>query len=85
MKFVDNRNVQCRIRRSTIKEQDVVLLGTINANKLACVANENGIGARHYNIPKEVYIPTEMHLTREMVAELLPILQEFVKPKESQI
>ena len=39
-------------------------------------------GWMNYEIPKEVLLSTRMHLTQDMVIELLPILQKFAETGE---
>lgn len=46
------------------------------------IDTDKEVGWIKYSIPKEVSITTRMHLSREQVKELLPILQKFAETGE---
>ncbi|AJD92041.1 hypothetical protein JMA_27240 [Jeotgalibacillus malaysiensis] len=46
---------------------------------MASKTKEGGTGWVPYHIPEDVSLNTRMHLTREQVEEILPILQSFVE------
>ena len=85
--FIDRYGSQCSIQKSSLASEDAIWLGIDDPEPkiMASQAKSFGIettetvGWVEYPIPKEVLINTRMHLTREMVAELLPILNRFVE------
>lgn len=86
--FIDRYGAKCSIQKSSLAFEDCIWLGIDKANPQIMAANaiEMGIappetkpeGWISFEIPKEVLINTRMHLTREHVKQLLPILQKFV-------
>lgn len=80
--FKDQYGLKCTLQKSSLADQDCIWLGISEVDAKIF----NGVGFGHgwqpYPIPKSVQISTRMHLTREMVAELLPALQHFVKTGE---
>jgi len=81
-KFTDYYGIKCSIQKSSLADKDAIWLGVDDPEPkiLACKVN-GGIpdGWVDYPISKDVSLSTRMHLTREMVKELLPVLQKFVK------
>lgn len=85
--FLDSYGVKCSIQKSSNISVDSIWIGVDNAEPklLASDARKFGIKTRQefgwvsYPIPEDVLLTTRMHLTREQVAELLPILQKFVE------
>ena len=90
MEFTDRYNTKCSIQKSSLATEDAIWLGIDKANPqiMAHDAHKLGIptpsnnGWVEYKIPEEVLINTRMHLTQEMVIELLPILQRFADTGE---
>jgi hypothetical protein len=90
LQFKDRYNVLCYIQKSSLATEDAIWFGVNDADPkiLATDARKLGIpttqsvGWIPYPIPTEVLLKTQMHLTREQVAELLPILQHFVDTGE---
>jgi len=84
-KFIDRYNQECSIQKSSLATEKAIWLGVDNANPkiLACKVN-GGIpnGWVDYKIPEDVLLSTRMHLTQDMVKELIPVLQKFVKTGE---
>jgi len=86
--FTDRYGAKCSIQKSSLAFEDCIWLGIDNPNPqiMAAYAIKMGIvsedtkpeGWIPFDIPKEVMINTRMHLTRDQVNELLPILQKFV-------
>jgi len=68
--FTDLYDTPCSIQDSSLATEDAIWLGVdhINARHWEKVA---GSDLEH--------IPARMHLSREMAAELIPILQRFVE------
>jgi len=67
--FTDLYGSECSIQDSLLATDDAIWLGLdhINAKEWSTIVGVD---------PEK--IPARMHLSREMVAELLPILQRFV-------
>ena len=88
--FIDRYGVKCSIQKSSLATDDAIWLGVDDASPkiLASKAVELGIktdettGWVSYPIPKDVMLTTRMHLTQEMVRDLLPALQRFVDTGE---
>ena len=88
--FIDRYGVKCSIQKSSLATEDAIWLGVDDASPkiLASKATEFGIktgettGWVSYPIPKDVLLTTRMHLTQEMVRDLLPALQRFVDTGE---
>ena len=78
------------IQKSSLAFEDCIWFGLNGANPkiTASQAHKFGVIAKEttgwvdYPIPEEVFISTRMHLTREQVAEIIPILQHFVDTGE---
>lgn len=81
LKFVDSYNNQCSIQKSSSAMDDFIWLGIDNP-KLT-VFNDESMGQYlETTLPKTWVVDSRMHLSREQVAELLPILQKFVETGE---
>lgn len=92
--FIDRYGEKCSIQKSSLATEDAIWLGINEGNPKIMSSDAIRLGLRErtfdendngwvkYEIPKEVLISTRMHLTREMVAELLPILKRFVETGE---
>jgi hypothetical protein len=88
--FYDRYGKECSIQKSSLAFEDCIWLGVDDAEPKIMSADairlglrkrtfdENDNGWVDYEIPKEVSLSTRMHLTRDQVEELLPILQHFV-------
>lgn len=86
VEFVDKYGKSCALQKSSLATDDCIWLGIDNADPqiMASQAIDYGIETKKttgwvtYPVPDEVHMTTRMHLNREQVAELLPILQKFV-------
>jgi hypothetical protein len=80
--FTDYYGVKCSIQKSSLATDDAIWLGVNDPEPkiLASKVMEGGRGTGwvKYPIHEDVFINTRMHLSREQVAELIPILQKFV-------
>jgi len=91
--FKDYYDAVCSIHESSLASNDAIWLGvncaepTILARDAARIGRKDllttkrakeGIGWVDYPLPQEVVLTTRMHLTRDQVTKLLPILQYFV-------
>jgi len=87
IEFTDYYGNSCSLQKSSLATKDCVWLGindprpkvlATQAKALNISTNETE-GWVDYPIPADVSISTKMHLNREQVAELIPILQNFVE------
>lgn len=77
--FIDRYGILCSIQKSSLATEDAIWFGVENPNPQILDANKGWI---EFPIPKEVLLSTRMHLTKEMVKSLLPILQKFAETGE---
>ena len=90
LRFEDSYGISCSLQKSSIATRDSIWLGVDDPNPkiLANLAEKFGIytkqkvGWIEYPIPKEVSLITRMHLNREQVTQLIPVLQKFVDTGE---
>lgn len=88
--FYDRYNQKCSLQKSSLVAEDCIWFGVDNADPkiMARDAAKYGIETEEdsgwvtFPIPSEVLLSTRMHLTREKVANLIPILQNFVDTGE---
>lgn len=80
-KFTDSYSNECSIQKSSAAMDDFIWLG-IDKPKLTVFENENMGKYIETVLPKTWMVDSRMHLSREQVAELLPILQKFVDTGE---
>lgn len=88
--FADFYGNQCSIQKSSLATADAIWLGVDDANpkvlhgdaKMLGIATDATCGWVPYPIPEAVSLTTRMHLSREQVAQLLPILERFVATGE---
>jgi len=86
IKFKDHYDHQCSIQQSSLATDDAIWFGVDDADpKIMAsqarsfgLATEETVGWVKYPIPECVIMTTRMHLTRDQVVELLPVLQYFV-------
>jgi hypothetical protein len=74
VEFTDRNGVRCSLQKSSIATEDCIWLGCSDPEPKVLVLNE---GWKPVDIPG-LLCNTRMHLTREQVEELLPLLQRFV-------
>ena len=90
IEFEDCYGNRCNIQKSSLAREDVIWFGVEDANPviLASKATEHGVETKEhfgwveYPIPEDVSLTTRMHLTKEQVKALLPILIEFAETGE---
>lgn len=92
--FKDRYDQEFSIQKSSLATEDCIWFGINNANPQIMSSDATRMGLRErtfderdngwvaFEIPKEVLLSTRMHLTREQIKELLPILEKFVKTGE---
>lgn len=78
--FMDIYETDCCIQKSSLASEDAIWLGILTAEPLIMKSKlfEGGTGWAKYPIPDDVHINTRMHLNREQVANMIPLLQKFV-------
>lgn len=86
VEFTDHYGVECSLQESSLASDEAVWLGPDKPNprilvsdavRLGLPTNGEHCGWVDYTMPKEVLTDTRMHLTRNQVKALLPILQQF--------
>ena len=90
VEFTDRYGAPCSLQMSSLASEDAIWFGVDDAQPqiLASKAASHGVetdevcGWAPYPLPEDVLLTTRMHLTREQVAELLPVLQRFVATGE---
>lgn len=84
VKFVDRYETKCSLQKSSLAFEDCIWFGVEDPNPqiMASRVMENGRGWVKYPLPEDVVITSRMHLTQEMVKELLPYLQKFAETGE---
>ena len=82
--FFDRYDAECTIQKSSLAFEDAIWIGPADADPriLASKTPQGGRGCVPYPIPDDVFLSTRMHLTRQQVAALLPILETFVETGE---
>lgn len=89
-KFEDLYGTKCSIQASSLASQGAIWFGVDDAQPMVMasqaasvgVVTEESSGWVPYHIPKEVLLNTRMHLSREQVAAMLPMLQRFAATGE---
>ena len=76
--FIDRYGAVCSIQKSSLATEDAIWFGVDDANPRIMTSG----GWAKFEIPKEVLLSTRMHLTQDMVNNLIPILQKFVETGE---
>lgn len=85
--FTDRYGVKCSIQESSLATEAAIWFGVddVDPQIMASDAKKLGIPTKEttgwvkYNVPDEVLFNDRMHLTQEMVRELLPTLEYFAK------
>ncbi len=83
-KFIDRYGHVCSLQKSSLACENAIWLGIDNAEPIIMASKiiDGGTGWAKYPIPDDVSINTRMHLTQEMVKELILTLQKFVDTGE---
>ena len=79
MEFNDRYNKKCSLQKSSLASEDCIWLGIDDANPRILV---EGFGWQKIEADKDILYDTRMHLTREQVKDLLPVLTKFVETGE---
>jgi hypothetical protein len=89
--FQDRYGAKCSIQKSSLATEDCIWFGidkcepkimASDAIKLGISNHGQVNGWVPYEIPEQVLLSTRMHLTQDMVKELLPHLQKFAETGE---
>jgi hypothetical protein len=80
-KFEDLYGEECSIRKSSLATEDAIWLG-VDKPKLIVFENETMGKYIETRLPKTWSVNCHMHLSRDLVRQLLPILQKFVETGE---
>jgi hypothetical protein len=84
--FTDYNSINCSIQESSLATDDCIWLG-IDVPRLTVFEDTNMGSAKHSlveskyietDLPKNWSVDSRMHLTRQQVSDLLPLLQRFV-------
>jgi len=79
--FTDLYGEKCSIQKSSLATDDAIWLGIDNP-KLTVFENDQHGNYLITEMPNNFSVSSRMHLNREQVSELLPILQKFVETGE---
>jgi len=81
IKFKDLYEAECSIQKSSLATDDAIWVGVTDANPqiMASKTKEGGTGWVKYHIPDDVLLTTRMHMNRQQVKDILPILKKFVR------
>jgi hypothetical protein len=79
--FTDRYGEMCSIQKSSIATDDCIWLGIDNPD-LIVYEDENKGKYIVTKMPPNFSVSSRMHLTREMVADLLPLLTNFAQTGE---
>lgn len=88
--FTDKYGIECSLQKSSLATENAVWFGVDNpkpqimtndAIRLGIPTEQNS-GWIDFEIPNEVFLSTRMHLTQDMVKQLLPMLQKFAETGE---
>lgn len=94
VEFTDFYGESCSIQKSSLADADCIWFGIDNAKPQIMARDAIRLGLKPveggekdngwvpFEIPKEVLLSTRMHLSREQVKALLPLLKQFVKTGE---
>ena len=93
-KFVDDYGHKCSLQKSSNASRSCIWLGVDDVEPQILSQDAIRLGLKQptndqddwgwmkYELPKEVHLSTRMHLTQDMVKELLPALQKFAETGE---
>ena len=88
IEFIGKYGNACSIQKSSIATEVCIWLAIDDADPLIMASDAIRLGLDNkgettghvkYDFPEEVHLKTRMHLSRDQVKELIPILKKFVK------
>lgn len=85
-KFTDHYGESCSLQKSSLASEDCIWLGIDDPDPKVMASQAKSLGIEteqqtgwvDYPIPSGVVMSTRMHLDRDQVRTLLPLLQKFV-------
>ena len=85
--FKDIYGSKCSLQKSSLATEDAIWFGVDDPTPQIMASQAKQLGVKTdettgwvpYPIPEEVLLSTRMHLTQEMVKELLPALIKFAE------
>lgn len=88
--FEDRYGAKCSIQKSSLATEDAIWFGVDDADPQIMCSDARRLGLpgscvtgwQKYQIPDAVHLTTRMHLTRDQVRSLLPVLAHFVETGE---
>lgn len=80
-RFIDRNGVECSIQKSSVATEDCIWLGCNDANPMVFVPYGNPSWIK-LEVPEQAQFTTRMHLTQDMAASLILMLQRFVDTGE---
>src|SRR5690606_10761686 len=83
--FKDLYGSECSIQKSSLATDDAIWIGVNDAKPMIMVSDAKKLGMTtqenngwcDYPVPEEVHFTTRMHLNKEQVEALLPLLKKF--------
>ena len=81
VEFEDRYGEKCSLQKSSLATEDAIWFG-IDKPKLTVFENENKGKYIVTDMPSNFDVSARMHLTQDMVKELLPLLQKFAETGE---
>jgi len=88
--FIDSYGAKCSVQKSSSAMEPKIWFGVQDANPIIMVSDAIKLGLNptgqngwtKFEVPKEVMFTTRMHLTQEMLHDLMPTLTQFVDTGE---
>jgi len=88
--FIDRYDKVCSLQKTSLATQDTIWFGISNVEPIIMAVDAERLGlnpTEHngwvpFDIPKEVQLSSRMHLSQEMLHELMPALTEFLDTGE---
>lgn len=84
IEFRDQKNVECSIQQSSLATDECIWFGCDNADPHYFDPGTDEPWKK-LEVPRDTVMNTRMHLNREQVAELIPVLQRFADSGELPI
>jgi len=84
IEFIDLYGSNCSLQKSSLATDDAVWLGVDDAcpKILGSHVTASGVGWVHVKLDPQIKLTTRMHLSRDQVRAMLPILERFVETGE---
>lgn len=79
IEFTDRYGVRCSLQVSSLASEAAIWFGVNNPDPKVCVPGQGWVPVP---LPEGTVCKDRMHLTQDMVKELLPLLQQFAETGE---